>query len=293
MNPFSGIVTALATPFVDGEIDISSFRKLIQFQLENGVNGFVVNGTTAESPTLTLEEVQRLFDVARSEAGDDFPLILGTGSNCTAKTIAATERAKEWGANGALVVVPYYNKPTQEGMVAHFTKVAESVDIPLLLYNVPGRTIVGMDQQTITTLSKVDNICGVKEASGDVPFGQKLRESVGPDFTITSGDDPTCIDLCSKGGDGVVSVISHIIPKELKEFFVQSKEDSSANEKFLKTYSGLMDAIYSEPNPTGIKMALHKMGIFDSPEMRLPLVRMTKAGTQVLETEMKSLGLIS
>lgn len=293
MNPFSGVITALATPFMEGEIDLSSFRRLIQFQLKNGVDGFVINGTTAESPTLNIEEVQRLFEVARAEVGDTFPLILGTGSNSTAKTIAATERARDWGASAALVVVPYYNKPTQEGMVAHFSKVAESVSIPILVYNVPGRTIVGMDEKTVTDLSKVENIVGIKEASGDVAFGCKLRESIGPNFTITSGDDPTCIDLCSKVGDGVISVISHIIPRELKEFYVQSKEDSTTNEKFLSKYQSLLDTVYSEPNPTGIKMALYKMGIFDSPEMRLPLVKMTKNATMGMEKEMNALGLIS
>ncbi len=293
MNPFSGVITALATPFVEGEVDLSSFKRLIQFQLENGIDGFVVNGTTAESPTLNIEEAHRLFDVARSEAGDGFPLILGTGFNSTAKTVEATERAKEWGAHAALIVVPYYNKPTQEGLLAHFSKVAESVDIPIMLYNVPGRTVVSMDEQTITALSKVDNIIGIKEATGNVSFGQAIRGAVGAEFTITSGDDPTCIDLCNQGGDGVISVISHIIPKELKEFFVQAKEGTSyVSEKYLTKYQALLDAVYSEPNPTGIKMALYKMGIFDSPEMRLPLLTMSKKATLVLEGEMNNLGLI-
>lgn len=293
MNPFSGIFTALATPFVEGEVDLSSFRKLVQFQLENGVDGFVVNGTTAESPTLSIEECRKLFEVARSEAGDDFPLILGTGSNSTAKTIAATERAKEWGADGALVVVPYYNKPTQEGLILHFSAVAKSVDIPILLYNVPGRTVVSMTLDTVTTLSKAENIVGIKEATGDVSFGVELRKSMGEGFTITSGDDATCIDLCSKGGDGVISVISHIIPKELKGYFLQSKEDPTASNQFLQKYQPLLDSVYKESNPIGIKMALYKMGIFDSPELRLPMVQMTKAASLVLESEMNQLGMIS
>lgn len=289
MSNFKGIITALATPFLDSDLDVSSFKKLIRNQREAGVCTFVVNGTTAESPTLEVEEVKRLLDVAHSEGGDDCKLIVGTGTNCTRTTIESTKRIEDWGADAALVVVPYYNKPTQEGLYLHFKAVAESTKLPLFLYNVPGRTVVSMEAETVVKLAKIDNIIGIKEASGDLQLYTNLKEQLPADFLVLSGDDDTWGEMASKGGDGVISVISHLIPNQMVKMF----ESQHGLAEFKHTYANLLAAVYSEPNPIGVKMALHKLGIFDSPEMRLPMTTMTGTNTDRLVNAMQELELLS
>ncbi|MCB0406934.1 MAG: 4-hydroxy-tetrahydrodipicolinate synthase [Bdellovibrionales bacterium] len=292
MKKYSGLITALATPFIGGELDISSFRRLVQFQKQNGVDGFVVNGTTGESPTLSTEEVLRLLEATKAEVGDDVSVIVGTGSNSTKKTIENTKRAKEWGAEAALVVVPYYNKPTQAGLVAHFQAIAENSEIPIILYNVPGRTVTALSLEAIQELSTHENVIGIKEASGDIGFGRKIREAVGETFLITSGDDATCIELCSTVGDGVISVISHIIPKQLKQALSEVKKNSGASKLFTEKFGSLLEAIYLESNPIGVKRALAEMEVFDSAELRLPLLEMSPEATAKLKTELVKLELI-
>lgn len=287
MEKLRGLFTALATPFESGQLDIKSFRKLVEIQLKEGVDGFVVNGTTGESPTLTKDEVKVLYTEAKKIAGDNVPVILGTGSNSTESAIELTRWAEEAGASAALVVVPYYNKPPERGLVGHFTKIAESTRLPVILYNVPGRTIVSLSTSAVRQLSKISNIVGIKEASGDVEQGMLMKEQCGSDFIVTSGDDATCIALRAQGGDGVISVISHVIPREMKRCL-----ESKNHEEYVDKYGGLLDAIYSEPNPIPVKMALHKMGIFSSPELRLPLVTMESSKANKLEHELKRLGLI-
>ncbi|MEQ1722232.1 MAG: 4-hydroxy-tetrahydrodipicolinate synthase, partial [Pseudobdellovibrio sp.] len=170
---YKGAISALATPFLNKSVDYESLKKLVEFQLKNGINGFVVNGTTAESPTLTWAEVEKMYSLVREIAGTRVPVILGTGSNSTDDTIEKTQKAQQMGADAALVVVPYYNKPPQRGLEAHFKAVAESADIPVILYNVPGRTITSMNLETTVALSKVKNIFAIKEASGDIYFDEK------------------------------------------------------------------------------------------------------------------------
>lgn len=289
---FSGVFTALVTPFLEGELDLASFKKLVAFQLNGEIDGFVINGTTGESPTLSREEVRRLYEAARESSPESFPIILGTGSNCTQKTIEMTQIAQEWGADGALVVVPYYNKPTQKGLENHFKSVAKSVDIPIVLYNVPGRTITSLNVETIAELSTVKNIIGIKEATGDIAFGEKIRSQTYSEFLITSGDDQTCAELAGVGGNGVISVISHLIPKQLKEIMNSSREGLQANSNYLEKYGPLLEAVYAESNPIGIKQALFLMKIIDTPELRPPLTSMTKLATAQLEKELKNLELL-
>ena len=289
---FQGLFTALITPFFKGAVDYDSLKKLIHLQISGGIQGFVVNGTTAESPTLTEEEVRQIYTFVRKEVGHDFPIVLGTGSNSTNKTISLTRYAAEWGADGALVVVPYYNKPTQEGLFLHFKSVAESCDLPIVLYNVPGRTITALDAETISRLSEIKRIVGIKEASGDMNFITELTEKCESGFSFSSGDDGSFLNFMALGGNGVISVVSHLIPKELRELMSEVKNSPDEVREKYKKYDSLLNAIYCEPNPIPIKMALYLKGIIRSPEMRLPLTEMTERNTMVLKKEMQSLGLI-
>ena len=292
MNQFEGVFTALITPFDRGQVDFNSLGRLIEYQIQNGIAGFVVNGTTAESPTLTAVEVKEIYHFIRKEVGGEFPLILGTGSNSTENTIIATKRAVEWEVNGVLVVTPYYNKPTQEGLFQHFSMVAEQCPIPLLLYNVPGRTIISIEIETLVRLSKIKTIVGVKEASGDVEWGMKLIHSVDSDWLVTSGDDGSCLDLMVKGARGVISVLSHIVPKEVSSLSLRAMRGDCSAVKEGKRLSTLIKYLYIESNPIPVKMALYKKGIIVSPEMRLPMTVATKETTKSLVEVMEQLEVI-
>lgn len=290
---FNGAISALVTPFINGDVDYASLEKLVAYQLDNGIKGFVVNGTTAESPTLTSAEVNKIFSMVRAQAGVNFPIILGTGSNSTAKTIEATKKASELGANAALVVVPYYNKPPQRGLVEHFKAVAKESEVPVILYNVPGRTITGMTVDTIAELAEVKNIIGIKEATGDVKFDQELINRVPKSFLMLSGDDPTYIDFLKMGGKGIISVMSNFITKECSRWtdLMMSGKVSEAEADF-KKYLKLIGQMYCEANPIPVKWMLYKKGIIKSPEMRLPLVTLDNKFHAEITAEMQSLGLL-
>lgn len=290
---FNGAISALITPFDSGEVDYASLEKLVAYQLQNGIKGFVVNGTTAESPTLTSAEVSKIFSLVRAQAGVNFPLILGTGSNSTAMTIEATKKASQLGANAALVVVPYYNKPPQRGLVEHFKAVARESEVPVILYNVPGRTITGMTADTISELAEVKNIMGIKEASGDIKFDQEIMSRVSKNFMWLSGDDPTYLDFLKIGGKGVISVMSNMITKESSRWteLMMTGKVSEAESDF-KKYLKLIGLMYCEANPIPLKWMLYKKGLIKSPEMRLPLVTLDAKFHAEITTEMQSLGLI-
>ncbi len=288
ISKFKGVISALVTPFQtkngQSEVDYASLKSLVQYQLQNGINGFVVNGTTAESPTLTKVEVKKIFSTVRELVGREFPLILGTGSNSTEKTIEDTKLAQELGADAALVVVPYYNKPPQRGLVQHFTAVANSTTLPIILYNVPGRTITSMSIYTIVELSKCKNIIGIKEASGDLKFDQELKSKIKEDFIFLSGDDGTYIDFLKIGGHGIISVMSNLITKECIEWtkLVRADRISDAETSFA-IYKDLINAMYVEANPIPLKWMLAQKKIIGSSELRLPLCALdTKFHSELL-----------
>lgn len=293
MKNFKTTITALITPFKKGSVDFPSLEKLIGHQIKNGVGGFVINGTTAESPTLTEQEVVEIFKTTRTIVGTDFPLIVGTGSNSTAKTVEASEKAEAMGADAVLAVVPYYNKPPQRGLLKHFSEVAKSVSIPVILYNVPGRTITALTTESIQELSQIQNIVGIKEASGNIVFAKEIKQKTSPEFILLSGDDGTYVDFLQAGGQGVISVASHVIPQEMIEWKnLVGKGDYEAARGRLEKHLPLINHLFVEANPIPVKMALFFMGIIESPELRLPLVTMDEALAQKMKQEMKSLGVI-
>jgi len=286
---FSGVYTALITPFVDTKVDFDSLKKIVEFQLENGVDGFVVNGTTGESPSLNIEEVKEIYNQVRSWVPAGFPILLGTGSNSTEKTIDMTLKAKEWGADGALVVTPYYNKPTQEGLYQHFKSISKKVNLPIVLYNVPGRTITSVSPQVTVRLSQLPGVVGIKEASGDLSYIKETQALCSESFLFSSGDDGSFLEFVEEGGHGVISVLSHIIPKKIKELI--SMDYSQAKTEY-KVYEGLLEVLYCESNPIPVKMAMYLMGIIESPEMRLPLTEMSLDNKLKMESVLKGLGII-
>jgi len=302
-----GVITALVTPFKKGRVDYKSLKKLVRQQLDSGVSGFVVSGTTGESPTLREDEVEKIFKFVKKESDSSVPLLIGTGTNNTLSTVEKTKKAKALGADAALVVVPYYNKPPQKGLYEHFKFISSKVKIPIVLYNVPGRTITSLSVETTTKLSKIINIVGIKEASGDMDMmeqmksiqmkssqikSSQIKSNSKKSFIFLSGDDSSCIDFNTRGGHGVISVISHIIPKELSELVSRTcKGDKSASFEYSK-YEKLNQLMGIEPNPIPVKMGLYIMGIIDSPELRLPLVELSSEYKKTLKSELKKLGIV-
>ncbi len=279
MKNFKGVFSALITPFDQGQVDYVSLKRLVDFQLEKGVQGFVINGTTAESPTLESFEREKIFREIKSWVPKNFPLIMGTGSNSTSKTIQESKEAEKLGADGILVVVPYYNKPPQRGLLEHFKAVADATQIPNILYNVPSRTITFLELETIKKLSEHPNIYGIKEASGNIELARQIRQSCGESFSLLSGDDGTYDDFMAAGGNGVISVASMIIPEAMLK--IKSKD-----------YRELIDMLFVEANPIPLKKALQLMGIIKSPECRLPLVTLSETNTEKLKKVMKQKGLL-
>ncbi len=295
MKNFKGTFTALVTPFTsDNRIDKKSFERLLQQQLDGGVDGFVINGTTAESPTLREEEKYELFDIAKSFSGGKAVLIMGTGSNDTAKTIEDSKKAEKKGADALLVVVPYYNKPPQRGLYAHFKNVAESVSIPTLLYNVPGRTITSLETETIQKLSQLKNVIGIKEATGKIDFAEEIIRACGNDFTLLSGDDATYVEFLAKGGHGVISVATHVLPRQMVQWknWVHEGALEKARAGIAK-YNPLIQLLFCEANPIPVKKALQLMGVIDQDQLRLPLVGLTENWTQELRAEMLKVGVLA
>lgn len=293
MKPIEGVITALVTPFKNGKIDEASLENLVKVQLRAGVNGFVINGTTAESPTITEEERKKIFYKVKEIAPSQCALIIGTGSNSTQKTIEDTVLAQEWGADAALVVVPYYNKPPQRGLFAHFKAVAESVRLPIVLYNVPSRTITSLNVDTIQALNEIPNIVGIKEASGDISFAKQIKQNCRADFTLLSGDDGTYVDFLEAGGAGVISVSSHIMPEVMLECLKLGKANKweESKSKYVK-YKKLIDLLFREANPIPVKKALQQLGIIETAQLRLPLVEAEESLAEILRQEMAKVGLL-
>jgi 4-hydroxy-tetrahydrodipicolinate synthase len=282
-----GVITALVTPFQNGEVDKRSFTRLIRQQMDQGVQGFVINGTTGESPTLEMAEVRDLFSLAKSEVAGKVPLIVGAGSNSTVHACELAHEVSSWRPDAILSVVPYYNRPPQRGLVAHFTAIGKASSVPVLLYNVPGRTVANLEPETVGELSRADQIAGIKDATGNMAVLESLKKSVRNGFLLLSGDDASCVEFCAHGGHGVISVSSHIIGREMREA-IASKDVNG----FKSWFAALMKWLYVEANPIPVKMALHWMKLIESPELRPPLAALDEKFHKDFIACLKELGKI-
>lgn len=290
---FNGVISALITPFKNGKVDYKSLENLVEYQLKNGIQGFVINGTTAESPTLLKDEVETIFNAVKDVCEGKVPLILGTGTNSTDMTIANNLMAQRLNADAVLTVVPYYNKPTQAGLFQHFTEIAEASAKPVFLYNVPGRTITALAEETIIELSKNAKIIGIKEASGDIDLALSLMGKCRPGFIFLSGDDSTFLDFMESGGSGIISVMSNILTKVTRTFYedIMGNNPEKAHTEF-KRHLNLINSMYLEANPIPIKWMLWKKNLIATPEMRLPLTTLDKKYYENIEALMKECNLL-
>ena len=289
---FKGAIVAIVTPFKNGRVDEEKLRELIEFQIENGTDGIVPCGTTGESPTLSHEEHDRVIEITVDAVKRRVPVIAGTGSNSTAEALRLTEHAREVGADGALMVCPYYNRPTQEGLYQHYKTVAEKVKIPIIIYNIPGRTGVNLLPETMARLAKVPGIVGTKEASGSLKQMHEVIQLCGPDFAVLSGDDFFTYPLLCLGGHGIISVISNIVPKDmaaLVDAFAAGDLQKAKNLHY--RMAPLVDSLFIETNPTPVKAALAMMGKIEY-EVRLPLAKMSEANYEKLRKIMINYGLL-
>ncbi len=269
---FRGSMTALITPFRGEEVDFRAFDDLVEWQIAQGTHGLVVCGTTGESPTLTCEEHTSIVERSVALVKGRIPVIAGTGSNSTAKTIELTSHAKKAGADAALVVTPYYNKPTQEGLYAHYRAVAEAVDIPLIVYNIPGRSAVDLKNDTLMRLARIPSITGLKDSTGDIARLTDLIPKVGPDFCLLSGEDTTTGAFMEAGGHGAISVTSNVAPAlcaQAHNLWQAGKKEDAAkiDARLMPLHKGL----FTETSPAPVKYALSRMG-FCTDNVRLPLV---------------------
>ncbi|EKD92709.1 MAG: dihydrodipicolinate synthase [uncultured bacterium] len=268
---FRGTFTALITPFTENGIDENALRQLVDRQIQAGVEGLVPVGTTGESPTLTHEEQKRIFHIVVEEARGRVQVLAGTGSNCTAKTIEMTQAAKALSADGALIVCPYYNKPTPQGLLLHYRKIAEETQFPIVIYNIKGRTGINMNTDTLLQLAENPHIVGVKEASGDAEQIRDVLERVPEDFSVLSGDDGLTVDVLRGGGDGVISVASNILPQEVGDMVRAGLAGNFEEAERLNVYlAPLFRDLFLETNPIPVKTMAALIGLC-KPLYRLPL----------------------
>ena len=289
---FTGSITALITPFRDGAVDEKAFQELVQWQADEGTHAVVPTGTTGESPSLSHEEHKRVVELCVEVAKDKVPVIAGTGSNSTEEAIALTRHAAEAGADAALVVTPYYSKPSQAGMLAHFRSIADSVDLPIIIYNIPPRSVVDMSVETMTELAEHPNIVGVKDATGDLTRPLSSRLSIGREFCLLSGDDVTAVAFLAQGGFGCVSVSSNVAPRLNAEM-----HDAWRNEQYEDVWRlrdilhPLNEALFCEPNPAPIKFACSLLRKC-LPDTRLPMVPLSTRSMARIEEAMVNAGLL-
>lgn len=288
---FQGSIVALVTPFKQGELDEKALRDLVEFHIAEGTNAIVPCGTTGESATLSHEEHCRVIEIVIDQAKKRVPVIAGAGSNSTKEAVFLTEHAKKSGADAVLSITPYYNKPTQAGLYQHFKTIAEQVDIPIVLYNVPGRTGVNMLPDTVIELSKIKNIVGVKEASGSLDQAGAIIQHTDDSFDVISGEDSLTFPMMAMGAKGVISVTANVAPKKMAQMCKAVLENNMIEAR--KLHYELIDlskAVFYETNPIPAKKAVYLMGLIEN-EIRLPLVEMTKENTEKLKTVMKNLGI--
>lgn len=289
---FEGCGTAIVTPFTEDGVNFEEFRKLIEFQIENEVDAIIICGTTGEASTMTTEEKKETIKFAIDTIAKRTKVIVGTGSNNTKIAIEMSKFAEEAGADGILVVTPYYNKTTQQGLIAHYTEIAKSVKLPIIMYSVPGRTGVNITPETCKELSKIENIVAIKEASGNISQVAKIASLCQDDLAIYSGNDDQIIPVLSLGGKGVISVLSNVMPKYThdmtKKYFEGNVEQAT---KMQLDVIDLIDALFIEVNPIPVKYALNLMG-YNFGKPRLPLIELSDKNKKLMEEVMKKHQLI-
>jgi 4-hydroxy-tetrahydrodipicolinate synthase len=289
---FKGSYPALITPFTNGELDLETLKKIVEWHIGEGTNGFVPVGTTGESPTLSHEEHETMVSEVVKAAAGRVPVIAGAGSNNTLEAIRFAQHAEKVGADGILVVTPYYNKPTQRGLIAHFTAVHDCCELPIIIYNIPGRSVVDMTPETMGELAKLPRIVGVKDATGDLARPSQQRASCGPDFIQMSGEDATALGFNAHGGVGCISVTANVAPKLCAEFQAATLAGDYA--KALEYQDKLMplhEAIFVEPGLVGAKYAMSRLGMCNE-EVRLPLTGLTDTTKAQIDDAMAHAGLL-
>jgi len=280
---FSGSYTALITPFKDGAVDTDAFVKLVEWQIAQGTHGLVPVGTTGESPTLSHEEHDMVIELCVKTVAGRVPVIAGAGSNSTQEAVRLAKNAEVVGANGVLIVSPYYNKPTQAGLLAHFSAVADAVSVPVIVYDIPGRSIVAVNDDTMAELAKIPNIAGVKDATGDAARPTRLINHIGDDFAQLSGEDATALPYLAAGGHGCISVVSNIAPAlcaEMHDAF--AKGNIARAQEINRQIMPLHDGMFCEASPGPVKYAASLLGLCE-PDTRLPLVEISDASKAIVE----------
>ena len=291
MPPFKGSITALITPFSNGKVDEKAFQRLVAWQIGQGTHGLVPVGTTGESPTLTHDEHKRVIELCIEAAAGRVPVIAGTGSNSTSEAVALTRHAKDAGADGVLVVTPYYNKPTQEGLYLHYKAINDAADIPIIIYNIPGRSVVDMSIETMARLFKLPNIAGLKDATANLARVSQQRAAMGTEFVQLSGEDATALGFMAHGGQGCISVTANIAPALCSEFQLACLGGNF--KRALEIQDRLMplhDALFVESNPGPVKYAAEKLGLCSS-ETRLPLAPLSPASKAKVDAALAKVGL--
>ena len=292
---FKGSNVALITPFKNNGLDEEAYIKLIHFQIDNGTNGLVPAGTTGESPTLSHDEHQRVIDLCIKESNGKIPVIAGTGSNSTEEAISLTTHAEKAGANGALIVTPYYNKPTQEGLYQHYKAINDTCGIPIIIYNIPGRSVIDMSVDTMSRLYELKNIVGVKDATGDLNRVNQTLEKLGKDFIQLTGNDDNVFEFNKRGGVGTISVTANIAPKLCSDFQRLSKSDTNNEikeaERLDKILQPVHHSLFVESNPSPVKYAAKLLGLCDD-NVRLPLVKVTDTTKEIVKKALQSAKLI-
>ncbi len=292
MKKISGSIVAIVTPMhEDGSLDLPGLKQLVDFHVKEGTDAIVVVGTTGESPTVNVEEHHELIKVVIEQAAGRVPVIAGTGANSTSEAIELTRFAKQAGADAALSVVPYYNKPTQEGLYQHFKAIAEAVDIPLILYNVPGRTVADLANETTLRLAQISNIVGIKDATGNMERAAELINRAPEGFSVYSGDDSSACTLMLLGGKGNISVVANVAPKMVHEMSIAAMTGDVAKARDLNAkLLGLHKQMFCEPNPTPAKWACEQLGLIKS-GIRLPLLPLSPSCHERVRAAMKQAGL--